>query len=243
MSDDHSVHPLDWASLETTNRNGWINNYLGQAPTLTPLQMSFLRGLEYLATKRVSGRPARDKLHHNGEDSESSTGDKLPTTAMKLAKVRGVSKNTIEREGKLAAGLLKLSADLRQQVLIGSVKVRKGELEALAGQPVPQGSVVSLSDFRPAATPSQTPLNPSSSDDQQDSELSLPAVSGAPEAGQGSLLMTTIRYHLDQIAMLEVGHPDGVAHLRDIDQAIWDLRAHWYSARPKPPSLLSQFFY
>jgi len=94
-----STISLEFASRDLAEI--WVIENQIERRNLTPIQLSYYRGLHYHAEKRVvgniSGRSRRnDKLAQNGPiNNQLSTADKL-------AKQYDVSRNTIKRDAQLA---------------------------------------------------------------------------------------------------------------------------------------------
>lgn len=95
-----------------------IDYQLGRR-NLTPEQTSYLRGLRYLQQKSLRG------ANLNADSPQVNVADVL-------ASEYGVSSRTIRRDGAFAAGLGKLSPDLRNNVLAGQHKLTKTALSELA---------------------------------------------------------------------------------------------------------------
>jgi hypothetical protein len=99
-----------------------IDYQLGRR-NLTPEQTSYLRGLRYLQQKSLRG-------------TNLNTDSPPVNVADVLASEYGVSSRTIRRDGAFAAGLDKLSPDLRNTVLTGQQKLSKTALSELANASV-----------------------------------------------------------------------------------------------------------
>ncbi|MEK6482483.1 ParB N-terminal domain-containing protein [Catalinimonas sp. 4WD22] len=95
---------------------------------LTPLQMSYLRGIRYENEKHTWGGN-RGRKEANGQDVH------LPTpTAAKLSEEYGVNEKTIRRDGQFALALEKLTGndqDLRWNILNGNIKAGKKTITSL----------------------------------------------------------------------------------------------------------------
>jgi len=105
----------------------WIITTQVSRRNLTPMQMSYYRGLHYRANKKLVGRPGdENKLPQNGVI--------IGTTSKKLAEHYRVSKNTIERDAKLSESLDAISAvspEAKRRILSGGVVVSKTVLGSI----------------------------------------------------------------------------------------------------------------
>jgi DNA-binding transcriptional MocR family regulator len=93
-----------------------IANQLGRR-NLTPKQKSYLRGLQY----------NREKSGHGGDRySDGSSPDNQDLkTAERLAEEHGVSRDTIEQDGKLADAAQTLEAKVREDIRTAILGQRK----------------------------------------------------------------------------------------------------------------------
>jgi hypothetical protein len=106
---DYRINLMSFPSLNAV-KEYMIDYQLGRR-NLTPEQSSFLRGKRYLQEKQKRGGYKTDK--RNIDVSEE------------LGKTYGVSNRTIKRDGEYAAGLEKITAPLRNEILSGKQKVPK----------------------------------------------------------------------------------------------------------------------
>jgi ParB-like chromosome segregation protein Spo0J len=129
--------PFETVSMEFESRDLveiWIIENQIFRRNLTPIQLSFYRGLHYHAEKRVvgnmSGRSRRnDKLAQNEPIS------KQQSTAEKLAEKYDVSRNTIKRDAQLANALTVIgeaSPDVKMDIITGKTRISKSQLHELA---------------------------------------------------------------------------------------------------------------
>ncbi|MCL1817078.1 MAG: hypothetical protein FWG43_05710 [Clostridiales bacterium] len=102
----------------------WVISIQISRRNLTPIQLSYYRGLHYLADKNLGA---------NNED-----GIKNLSTATRLAQLYNVSRNTINRDAKIAAALDAIgdiSPPAKEKILAGEISIDKKELEELSVKP------------------------------------------------------------------------------------------------------------
>lgn len=110
-----------------------IENQLGRR-NLTREQASYLRGLRY--NSQTKDRTANLKQFQPKGQNVSSVN-----VAEEMAKTYGVSKKTLQRDGKFAKGLEVIgeeSKELKKDILKAKVKVAKADVESLASLPKEQ---------------------------------------------------------------------------------------------------------
>lgn len=110
---DYRINLMSFPSLNSV-KEYMIDYQLGRR-NLTPEQSSFLRGKRYLQEKQERGGYKADK--------------KSIDVSEELAKAYGVSNRTIKRDGEYAAGLEKIAAPLRSNILSGNQKVPKSVIK------------------------------------------------------------------------------------------------------------------
>lgn len=110
---DYRINLMSFSSLNSV-KEYMIDYQLGRR-NLTPEQSSFLRGKRYLQEKQERGGYKADK--------------KSIDVSEELAKAYGVSNRTIKRDGEYAAGLEKIAAPLRSNILSGNQKVPKSVIK------------------------------------------------------------------------------------------------------------------
>ena len=101
-----------------------IDNQVGRR-NLTPDQASFYRGLKYLSLKKARG----------GYYNVKSKGQSDTSTSELVSKFFKVSESTVKRDAKFAEGLNVIGTSnprLKTKILTGEVKVKKGDVQALA---------------------------------------------------------------------------------------------------------------
>ncbi len=148
-----NIQLLSFPSIKEV-KDYMIDLQLGRR-NLTPQQASYFRGLRYQNEKVEKGRYLRSEHNAQNEQygSETSTNHNAQneqydiesiiehnaqnehygkSTAAKLAEEYNVSPVTIRRDADFAAGLGKLDAGLRNDILAGKQNVDKGVLQKLA---------------------------------------------------------------------------------------------------------------
>ena len=148
---DFKIHLRPFDSLVQV-RQFMIDNQLGRR-NLTPEQVSYLRGLRYLAEKGERGKYERG--HQKGHfipfdaaTNEDANADQkgqnvlfgqeaARPTAERLAAQYKVNPKTIKRDAEFAAGVNRLAPELRTEVLSGTQAVSKADLQRLGKQPGP----------------------------------------------------------------------------------------------------------
>lgn len=112
---DFRINLVHFTSLAEV-KDYMIDYQLGRR-NLSPEQASYLRGLRYLQQKNARGG------NQFAENENVSAA---------LGKEYGVSSRTIKRDGDFAAGLEKLTPDLKNAVLTGKQKLPKASINAVA---------------------------------------------------------------------------------------------------------------
>ena len=134
---EHDI-PFDTINMEFDTREEaiiWIIRNQIERRNLTPIQLSYFRGLHYTADKELHGGDRRS------EDKFSSVQNahlKSGSTAGRLAGQYNVSRDTIKRDEKLAQALNKMGEkylEAKRKILSGKISVNKSKLEALASAP------------------------------------------------------------------------------------------------------------
>ena len=105
----------------------WIITTQVSRRNLTPMQMSYYRGLHYRANKQLKGRPKdENKMRQNDAF--------IGATRNQLAEQYKVSPKTIERDAKFSESIDAISSvspDARRQILSGGVVVSKTVLGSI----------------------------------------------------------------------------------------------------------------
>jgi hypothetical protein len=116
----YEVRQVEFSDIEEVK--AWmIDNQLGRR-NLNPDQLSYYRGLKYLALRRSKG----------GYENVKSKGQAEVSTTELLSEQFKVSESTIKRDSKFAEGLDligKSNADLKRRILLGEVKVKKSDIQ------------------------------------------------------------------------------------------------------------------
>jgi len=116
-------HVLDWIIL----------NQIAQR-NLTPLQLSFFRGVRYNTNKRII-RNEQGINQHNEVKAQSGPKPQNLSTAARLAEQYNVSRNTIKRDAQVANAIVAIgkdSPDTKRSILSGETKITKKQLKELA---------------------------------------------------------------------------------------------------------------
>jgi len=131
---EHNI-PFDTIEMEFNSREEvkiWMIRNQTDRRNLTPMQLSYFRGLHYNAEKKIQGtsnqyvqksEKAQNEPFHSG------------STSSRLAEEYNVSRNTIKRNSRLAAGLTsigKVNHDIKTKIITGKIRVGKNWLESLA---------------------------------------------------------------------------------------------------------------
>ena len=110
----------------------WIISNQISRRNLTPIQLSYFRGLHYKADKKQHG--SSDRFLEN-DPSAQNEPLQSGSTASRLAQAYRVSRETIKRNAKLAETLIaigEVSPDVKRKILAGEVQIGKNRLEAMA---------------------------------------------------------------------------------------------------------------
>ena len=136
----HNI-PFDTIDMEFESREDviiWIIENQISRRNLTPMQLSFFRGVHYNADKKSHGDIDRVSTESatNAPNNASAQNGHLQrgSTATRLAEHYNVSRNTIRRNSNLAEGLTaigKVNPDVKRQILSGEVRVSKKTLHLI----------------------------------------------------------------------------------------------------------------
>ncbi len=137
---DFKINLQPFSSLSEV-RDFMINNQLGRR-NLSPEQVSYLRGLKYLKSKKDKGK--YDRENHKGQNVP------YDSTADKIAEKFNVSGKTIKRDAVFAEGLGKLVPSLRNDILSGTVKVNKKTIQEIARYDSPKNSIHKIEEPVPS---------------------------------------------------------------------------------------------
>lgn len=147
---DFRINLMRFARLEEV-KDYMIGYQLGRR-NLTPEQASYLRGMRYIQQKSMRG----SNLQAEGPQVN---------VAEALAAEHRVSSRTIKRDGEFAAGIEKLTPDLKREVLAGKQKLSKAAVHALvkpnSSEPVAHAGArsASLQDAKTEAHDSSDEVN------------------------------------------------------------------------------------
>lgn len=107
-----------------------IDNQMGRR-NLTPDQLSYYRGVKYLALRKKKG----------GYGNVKSKGQNEITTSEMLANQFTVSESTVKRDAKFAEGLNIVGSSnpkLKNRILTGQARVNKADLQVLGSAKYPE---------------------------------------------------------------------------------------------------------
>lgn len=111
-------------------KNWMLGNQMSRR-NLSPLQMSYLRGLRYENEKLSVGRQ-KGKIIKTGQNDQINS-----LTSEKLAEEYSVGEKTIRRDAKFTQGLTRLAGDnqkIRWAILSGQIQAKKSTVTDLAEQ-------------------------------------------------------------------------------------------------------------
>ena len=170
---EHNI-PFSTTDMEFDSREEteiWIIKNQTSRRNLTPIQLSYFRGIHYNADKKLRGGIDR---FSNDDFSEQSAANALNipksqngtlgdgSTSKSLAQKYKVSRNTIIRDSKLANGLSKIgeiAPEIKGKILSGEVRIGKSRLEALADASESEVKTV-VSEIENGTFVSRSPRNP-----------------------------------------------------------------------------------
>jgi hypothetical protein len=125
----YKIKKIEFSNID--DAKGWmVDNQLGRR-NLNPDQLSYYRGIKYLALKKNKG----------GYNQVLSKGQSEHLTAQILSVQFTVSESTIKRDAKFARGLEiigKSNPQLKLAILSGQSKVKKADIQILADSKVPE---------------------------------------------------------------------------------------------------------
>jgi len=156
----------------------WIVTNQVSRRNLTPIQLSYCRGMHYIADKKLI-------TNKNGNNQYSETGEaggqidhQAGSTASRLANYYNISPKTVRRDSNLANAINAIgvqSPEARRKVLSGEVKIDKKKLQELSSDQNTEIEELSIRieegtyNRRPAITP--TIYGPDDTDDLALSEI------------------------------------------------------------------------
>ena len=129
--------PFSTINLEFASRDLveiWIIENQIERRNLTPIQLSFYRGLHYHAEKRVISNP--EGINRRKEvDAQTEHQPITQSTARRLADHYNVSPGTIRRDAQLANAISSIgeaSPEIKMDILSGKTRISKIQLQELA---------------------------------------------------------------------------------------------------------------
>ena len=140
---EHDV-PFETIDMEFSGREDatiWIIENQILRRNLTPMQLSYFRGLHYNADKDLHGDIKRvsesaSNALNNAKVQNEPLGER--STATRLADHYNVDRSTIKRNAKLATGLTsigEISPEIKKKILSGEIRISKNRLESLSSAP------------------------------------------------------------------------------------------------------------
>jgi hypothetical protein len=140
ISQKHGI-PFNTINKEFDSRDDvliWIVSTQIARRNLSPIQLSFFRGLHYNAAKRlVSNEGGRNQHSGNGNEVDRQSGGQ-PKTAHRLAEQYNVSSRTIERDARVAEAISAIgeaSPEAKINILSGASGISRRYLQELATGP------------------------------------------------------------------------------------------------------------
>jgi len=158
---EHDI-PFDTVEMEFNNREEatiWIIENQIQRRNLTPIQLSYFRGVHYNSEKKSQG-------DNNSHIQERTKAQNEPlyrgSTATRLAEHYQVNRSTIKRNAKLAEGLTSIGEifpEIKKKILSGEIRVGKNRLESLASASTKEIEAV-IDDIESGDFINRAPRNP-----------------------------------------------------------------------------------
>jgi len=128
--------PFNTINLEFASRDLaeiWVIENQIERRNLTPIQLSFYRGLHYHAEKRVQG--SNNQFVQTSEKGQNVPFQNMQSTANRLAEQYNVSSRTIKRDAQVAnaiSAIGEVSPDTKMDILTGKTRISKAQLKELA---------------------------------------------------------------------------------------------------------------
>ena len=129
---------VNTVSMEFDSRDDviiWIIDNQVSRRNLTPIQLSYYRGLHYNTDKRVI-RNMTGKNQHSEVISQNGKQPKMQSTVSKLADKYNVSARTISRDSQIANAINTIgetSPEAKKDILSGKQHISRRQLQELAG--------------------------------------------------------------------------------------------------------------
>jgi hypothetical protein len=136
ISQRHGI-PFNTISKEFDSRDDvliWIVSTQIARRNLSPMQLSFFRGLHYRADRRIQG--TNNQYAQESENRQSDGFQK--STARRLAEQYNVSSRTIERDARVAEAISAIgesSPEAKKNILSGAAGISRRHLQELAVGP------------------------------------------------------------------------------------------------------------
>ena len=134
----HHNIPFETVDMEFDSREDvliWIISNQISRRNLSPMQLSYYRGLHYKADKTRGGNISGKNQYSNEVGGQNDPQPKSQTTAGRLSEQYKVSSKTIKRDAKQASAIDAIgeaSPVAKRKILAGEVQIGKRRLEALA---------------------------------------------------------------------------------------------------------------
>jgi len=131
--------PFDTVNKEFRSRDDvlvWIISTQVSRRNLTPIQLSYYRGLHYRADKRIVTNASGRNQYSDAGDAEpqNEVQPRAGSTARRLALNYNVSRATIERDAKVADAITAIgqaSPEAKRNILSGATNITKKQLNEL----------------------------------------------------------------------------------------------------------------
>jgi len=135
---EHDI-PYTTVSMEFESRDEvliWMISNQVSRRNLNPMQLSYFRGMHYNTDKRLVGNRNRTNQHTAGlQLPHSEAIADYERTSKRLAEHYNVSRATIERDGRVALGIVAIgekSAEAKRSILAGKANISRKKLRELA---------------------------------------------------------------------------------------------------------------
>jgi len=178
---EHGI-PIETIDKEFASREDaliWIISNQVSRRNLTPLQLSYYRGLHYKADIRLLTNPD-GKNQYSEVDDQNEHQPQKQSTAQRLSERYRVSPITIRRDSKLSAAIDAIgdvSPEAKRKILHGEIAINKSKLETLLSKPqedidavaaeIESGTYKRRQPAAPVAPETGNPSDPSHADKRQ----------------------------------------------------------------------------
>ena len=129
---EHNL-PFNTISLDFSSRDeviSWMITIQIYRRNLTPMQLTYYRGLQYNIEKKIHGGDRQSQ-----EFSSRQNDDLNGRTSKWLSEQYNVSERTIQRDGQIADVIIaigKVSEDAKRDILTGEAKINRKQLREMA---------------------------------------------------------------------------------------------------------------